>query len=98
MNEDTNTIYRTNIVVDKHNTWTLMKHVAGSVNKAASKVDAKVYGTKTNIVITPVKNIPQKDNSMATDICMGVIGFILIVGIFVAIVFGNYKFSDIPWF
>jgi hypothetical protein len=43
---------------DHHNIWTLTKHVAGSINKAAAKVDVKIYGhtvTQTQAILPPSK-------------------------------------------
>lgn len=45
---------QTNIVVEHHSAWTLTEHLLQSVNKAVAKTDAKIYGTTTNIVVTPV--------------------------------------------
>ena len=56
--------YQTNIVVDKHNAWTLTKHLVQSANKQAAKLDAKIYGTKTNVVIVALMSGKMKWHQM----------------------------------
>ena len=83
----------TNVVVSPHNAWTLTKHVAGSINKAASNIDAKVYGTKTNITVID-KPEPTKSSDVFSMI--GIILFcVLAVGVFVLYITGHVKGRDI---
>jgi len=86
----------TNIVVEPHNLWTLGKHAFHSVNKAASNVDAKIYGTKTNIVV--IERPPEPPPTKGSDI-LSVLGIILF-GIFAVVIFflyisGHIKGRDI---
>ena len=51
-----------------HNIWTLSKHVAGSINKAAGTVDQVVYGPK-----------PPPTPMITKDMVFGGVGILLIV-------------------
>jgi hypothetical protein len=86
----------TNVVVSPHNAWTLTKHVAGSINKAASNIDAKVYGTKTNITV--IEKPDPKPPTTGSDI-LSVIGILLLgvcaMVVFVLYITGHVKGRDI---
>jgi hypothetical protein len=89
-NELTNEAPAAPQIVIQNNTWTLLKHAAGTVNKAAGKVDAKVYGpiVKQGTVQLPPQRpqpIPQEHASFFT-----IVGYV-VVGIFVvACAFGAF--------
>lgn len=87
---------KTNITVEHHNTWTLTKHVAGSINKAASNIDAKIYGTKTNVVVIeePTPPPPAPETPIWDIICV-IGGAIIVVGIFIAYITGKVKGRNI---
>jgi hypothetical protein len=84
------TEYVTNTVVEHHNTWTLIEHVAGSINKAAAKTDATVYGTHTNVV---VKEKPVEHPAL--EICGMIFAAIFMFIIFIGFMTGNVKGRDI---
>lgn len=87
----------TNVVVEKHNAWTLTKHAANSINNAAGKLDAKLYGTKTNIIVKP-DPIIQEQKSSAYDAVMAIVGIILFVVILGAWALGAFRGRDIIGF
>lgn len=69
-----------------HNTWTLIKHVAGSINKTAGKVDKVIYGppeapkTATNVapkITQPIIIKPEKHMSVG-DVFVG-IGLVVMI-------------------
>jgi len=51
------TEYVTNVVVSHHNTWTLIKHVAGTINKTApiKSFDTNSFGWENR---TPLDKTP----------------------------------------
>ena len=78
--------YQTNTIVEHHSAWTLSKHLAQSVNKAAANVDAKVYGTHTSQVVVPVQEpMPLK------DFFIGAGCFVLVCIMLVALFSGQMK-------
>lgn len=89
------TEYITNIVVDNHNTWTLIKHVAGSVNKVAAKTDEKVYGTQVHVQVRE-KTFSEKHPTLSGigtvvgSILMGC----LILAVFIGLLTGNIRGRD----
>jgi hypothetical protein len=83
------TEYVTNVVVSPHNTWTLIKHVAGSVNKAAAKTDAIVYGTQVKV---EVKEKPV-DHPVLTVLGI-ILGAVICFVIFIGYITGNVKGRD----
>lgn len=71
-----------------HNAWTLTKHLAGTINRAAGKVDETVYGNgNTNITVQIPPNPPIVHNPTAPSFggaVLGILGFaILIAFVFV---------------
>lgn len=97
-NEVTNEAIVSPPIQIQNNTWTLLKHAAGSVNKAAAKVDAKVYGpiVKQGTVQLPPQPAPEPPKS---DInAFTVIGIIVVallaVGVFIAWCGGHIKGRD----
>lgn len=85
----------TNIVVDKHNAWTLTKHVANSLNKAAAKVDGAVYGTTTNVQLKTIQEVKPQESSGFGDILKGIGAVIILVILFVAFASGAIKGRDL---
>jgi len=87
--------YVTNIVVDKHNTWTLIKHVAGSVNKAAAKTDEKIYGTQVHVQVRE-QAFAEKHPTLSTiGTVMGIIlGSAVMIAIFIGFISGNIRGRD----
>jgi len=87
------TEYVTNVIVSHHNTWTLIKHAAGSINKAAAKTDAAIYGTQVKVEVKPVKKTPADHPIMSV---LGIIlGAVIIFVIFTAYITDNIKGRDI---
>lgn len=78
--------YKTNVIVENHNAWTLTKHLAQSVNKTAGMIDAKVFGTKTNIIVVPTRSPVVEKASHVKDFFIGfgcvLVVIILIIGLF----------------
>jgi len=87
----------TNVVVDtKHNTWTLMKHVAGSINKAAAKTDKTIYGNQVHIEIREKTFAEKHPNwsavgTVAGGLLIGVLMFIVFIGL----ITGNIRGRDL---
>lgn len=92
----------TNEVTNQNNAWTLLKHTAQSVNHAAGKVDAKVYGpiVKQGTVQLP----PQpKASPVKSDLnFFTIIGIIVVtlafIGVAIAFCTGHLKGRDIIGF
>lgn len=62
-----------------NNAWTLLKHAAQSVNKAAGKIDQKIYGPV--IKVEPPKPAPKPTNFF--EVCgFVVVAAVCIVGFF----------------
>lgn len=88
--------YITNIVVDtKHNTWTLIKHTAISINKAAAKTDKVVYGNQVHVEVRE-KTFSEKHPTISG--IGAVVGAIfmgcLIFAIFIGLITGNIRGRD----
>lgn len=77
-----------------NNTWTLIKHVGGSVNKGAAKIDRVVYGPVTNKPVAII-SVPPKETHPVRDVFIGIGIFILIIVVFVGYVSGHVKGRDI---
>lgn len=92
----------TNEIPAANNTWTLMKHVAGSVNKGASKIDQGIYGkiekhSNTTVIIQQARPIPeQKDTNIFTVIGMFVVGMFLVF-VLVAWLADKIETKDLLW-
>jgi len=67
-----------------HNAWTLTKHVAVSINKAAGKLDVHIYGdksvTNTNIIVPPIDIPPTNHDGLFQEILLVVV-LLIAVGI-----------------
>lgn len=86
----------TNVVVDtKHNTWTLMKHVASSINKAAVKTDKAIYGNQVHIEVRE-KTFAESHPGWATagTIVGSIILGIVLIGVFIGFITGNIRGRD----
>jgi len=87
----------------QNNTWTLLKHAAGTVNKAAAKVDAKVYGPivkQGTIQLPPQPSVPPRQEhasffTVVGYVVVGLIGCAIVVGIFIGYCSGHVKGRDI---
>lgn len=92
----------TNEVEIKNNIWTLTKHLSGSINKAAAKVDAKVYGPivkQGTVQLPPQRPAPvaKEDTGVFTIIGIIVVA-ILVVVVFIGFFSGHIKGRDIIGF
>ncbi len=87
--------YQTNVIVSPHNVWSLTKHAAGSLNKAAAKLDAKVYGTATNtIIVQKPTPPPPKPHHPVLEI-LGAIGMtLLLFAVFIGLLTGKIRMRD----
>lgn len=91
--------YVTNIVIDKHNTWTLIKHVAGSVNKAAAKTDEKVYGTQIHVQVRE-QTFAEKHPTLSTvgTVTGIILGSALVFVVFIGFISGHIRGRDMIGF
>lgn len=92
--------YITNTVVEKHNTWTLIKHVAGTVNKDAAKIDEHVYGTKVTQQVQTVQVVPSKpvDNHPVRDGFFNVIMGLVFIFVVIGFIIGKIGWRDFTGF
>lgn len=87
--------YVTNTVVEGHNTWTLIKHAAGSINKAAAKTDAVVYGTQVKVEVKPK---PFEDSHPILAVMSMVLMGVLLLAVFIGFLTGNIRGRDMIGF
>lgn len=83
----------------QNNAWTLMKHAAKSVNHAAGKVDAKVYGPivkQGTVQLPPQQQPPAPKSDFNAFTVIGIIVVALaLIGLFIAWCGGHIKGRDI---
>ncbi len=90
----------TNDIPAANNTWTLMKHFAGSLNKGASKIDQKVYGkieqhSNQTVIIQQVRPAPVHEDTNVFEVIGAIVVGLLFIGVLIAFVAGKISTRDV---